>query len=387
MTDLPNPLTPADCNLRGLPWMSLDVQRVIDSDLFGMSTGDEFKVAFRLWAKSWHQVPAASLPNDERMLAHLAGLSEAPTKWKKVRAMALRGWILCSDNRLYHPVIAEKAIEAMQRADDYADRAENEQSRQQRHRDRRKAMFELLRQHDIVPAWDTKTPELERLVALLPKPKPETPRVTPETESVTGGVTGGTSHGVARDAPATAITAQDTTVNRTKGGSGTAQVVAGDVPADDQSSAAAAFVEILRREGVSVVASDERIVSWPLRGATREDVVTALATARRRRAKDNSTQSVNVGLLDSILNDAIAARSATIGGQPRTVGDWWRSWAGIVEHGRTLGVEQGTDEPPFEFKLRVFDEAGDGPWWDDHNRAFRNTAGLIAAGAMLGEGR
>ncbi|WP_416360399.1 DUF1376 domain-containing protein [Burkholderia orbicola] len=113
MTDLPNPLAPADCNLRNLPWIPLDVGRVIDSDLFGMSTGDEFKTAFRLWAKSWHQVPAASLPNDDRMLAHLAGLVDAPAKWKKVRVMALRGWILCSDGRLYHPVIAQKVLEAM----------------------------------------------------------------------------------------------------------------------------------------------------------------------------------------------------------------------------------------------------------------------------------
>ncbi|KUZ78484.1 hypothetical protein WI37_11115 [Burkholderia ubonensis] len=143
----------------------------------------------------------------------------------------------------------------------------------------------------------------------------------------------------------------------------------------------------MRKEGVSVAASDERIAAWPLRGATHDDVLSAVAAARRRRAKDNSTQPINVGLIDTVLDDAIAARSANAGGTPRTGGDWWRSWAGIVERGRQLGHEQGPDEHAFEFKLRVFRAAGDGPWWDEHNRAFRNSAGPVAAGALLGEGR
>ncbi|WP_176048174.1 DUF1376 domain-containing protein [Burkholderia sp. BCC1644] len=197
MNDLPNPLTPADCDLTGYRWMPLDVVRVIDSDTFGISTGDEFKTAFRLWAKCWQQVPAASLPDDDRVLAHLAGLSENLSKWKRVRAVALRGFVKCSDGRLYHPVIAEKAIEAMQRRDDHAEREENQQTRQQQHRERRKAMFERLRQHGIVPAYDTKTAELERLIATLP--------VTESVAPVTENVTGVTSQSVSGDAPATAI--------------------------------------------------------------------------------------------------------------------------------------------------------------------------------------
>ncbi|QHJ01642.1 hypothetical protein GT347_20180 [Xylophilus rhododendri] len=30
--------------------------------------------------------------------------------WKDVRSGALRGWVLCSDGRLYHPVVSEKAL-------------------------------------------------------------------------------------------------------------------------------------------------------------------------------------------------------------------------------------------------------------------------------------
>lgn len=109
MTDLPAPLTPPDCDLRGLPFMQLDVVRMMDSDLFALSSGDEFKAAIALWCKAWLQFPAASLPDDDRVLAHL---SCAGSKWKKVKPMALRGWVKCADGRLYHPVVAEKALHA-----------------------------------------------------------------------------------------------------------------------------------------------------------------------------------------------------------------------------------------------------------------------------------
>lgn len=166
-------------------------------------------------------------------------------------------------------------------------------------------------------------------------------------------------------------------------GGGTAQAVT----RDDAPIAAAAFVEILRSSGVGFAADDARLASWPGRGVTADDLRAAIATGRKRREREGSGQPLNVGQLDLILGDLLAARAANPAAGTRTVGDWWRSWTGIVEHGAALGIEQGRDEPPFDFKLRVFDSAGDGPWWDDHNRAFRNTAGPVAAGALMGEGR
>ena len=109
MTQTSEPLTPPECDLRGLAFMPLDVARLCDSDLVALSTGEEFKAAVLLWAKAWLQLPAASLPDDPRILAHLSG---AGTRWPKIAAVALRGWVKCSDGRLYHPVIAEKAREA-----------------------------------------------------------------------------------------------------------------------------------------------------------------------------------------------------------------------------------------------------------------------------------
>lgn len=113
---LPEPPVPADADLRHFHTMDLNVRKVMDSDLMALSTGDEFKAAFRLWCKAWHQVPAGSVPNDDRVLATLAGLEGKPRMWAKVRDMALRGFILCSDNRLYHPEVVAVVMSAVKKS-------------------------------------------------------------------------------------------------------------------------------------------------------------------------------------------------------------------------------------------------------------------------------
>jgi hypothetical protein len=109
---LPAPLTPADCDLRDFAFMPLDVVRLRDSDLAVTAEADEFRCAVLLWCASWHQVPAASLPDDDKILAQYAGYGRVVKEWLKVRDGALRGWVKCADGRLYHAVVAEKANEA-----------------------------------------------------------------------------------------------------------------------------------------------------------------------------------------------------------------------------------------------------------------------------------
>lgn len=371
MNELPNPLTDATCDLRAFPFMPLDVVRLRDSDIAALSTAEEFRAAVLLWCASWHQVPAASLPDDDRVLAQLAGYGRVVAEWRKVRTGALRGWVKCSDGRLYHAVVAEKARDAWTA----------------KHEQRYKTECARIKKHNQRHHTEIEFPTFEEF--LSPDYRDPVPRDKRKLSQGTGdkrpsGQTGGVPHDVLGETSSKGQGEGQGNINTSGGGTARGD---GDAPADDQPNAAAAFVEILRKEGVSVAASDERIAAWPLRGATHDDVLSAVAAARRRRAKDNSTQPINVGLIDTVLDDAIAARSANAGGTPRTGGDWWRSWAGIVEHGRQLDHEQGPDEHPFEFKLRVFRAAGDGPWWDEHNRAFRNTAGPVAVGALLGEGR
>jgi Protein of unknown function (DUF1376) len=107
--------------------MPLDVVRLRDSDLALIATGDEFRAAVLLWCAAWYQVPAASLPSDERALAKLAGVDAR--EWGKVREGAMRGWVLCDDGRLYHPVVAEKALEAWRGRQAYQRRREVDRER------------------------------------------------------------------------------------------------------------------------------------------------------------------------------------------------------------------------------------------------------------------
>lgn len=107
--DKKEPLTPTGCDLRDFPFMQIEVQRLLTSETWILGNAEERSAAIALWLTCWHQVPAASLPNNDKVLAHL---SMAGAKWSKVRVHALRGWIDCSDGRLYHPVIAEKALAA-----------------------------------------------------------------------------------------------------------------------------------------------------------------------------------------------------------------------------------------------------------------------------------
>ena len=106
------PIVPADVDLQDFQYMPLDVRRLRDSDLAALESPESCWAAVLLWSASWHQVPAASLPDDDRVLANLAGYGRVVKEWQRVREGALRGWIKCDDGRLYHPVVAEKALEA-----------------------------------------------------------------------------------------------------------------------------------------------------------------------------------------------------------------------------------------------------------------------------------
>jgi len=115
MADLPDPMTPADCDLRDFQFMPLDIVRLFGSEFHAVASDAAWRAGVTLWLKSFHQVPAASIPNDDLQLTRLAELGRDVKTWLKIKKQALHGWIECGDGRLYHPVVAEKANEAWQR--------------------------------------------------------------------------------------------------------------------------------------------------------------------------------------------------------------------------------------------------------------------------------
>lgn len=171
MTELLEPLTPPDCDLQAFPFMPLHVARLRDSDLAAEEEPEACWYAVLLWAASWHQIPAASLPDNDTVLMRLVGLGRDQKTWNRCRAGALRGFVKCTDGRLYHPVVAEAALESWKgRVSFHAERSaaaerqarwrEDQKKLSQRLREKgvtppekasKTVLYDLLRQHD--PAW------------------------------------------------------------------------------------------------------------------------------------------------------------------------------------------------------------------------------------------
>jgi hypothetical protein len=111
--ELPAPLVSADVDLRGYDFMPLYGDLMLGSRFNATTNDTAWRIGVTLWWKSWNcQVPAASLPDDDLELAMLAGLGRDVKTFRKVRELALHGFVKCSDGRLYHRFLSQHAIEA-----------------------------------------------------------------------------------------------------------------------------------------------------------------------------------------------------------------------------------------------------------------------------------
>jgi hypothetical protein len=111
VTDQPT-LTPPDCDLRAFRDMPLDIGRFRRSDLVTEEEPEAVLAAVLIWGAAWHEVPAASVPDNDRWLAKAAGYGRAVDAWLAIKPGALRGFVKCSDGRLYNRTLAEKATAA-----------------------------------------------------------------------------------------------------------------------------------------------------------------------------------------------------------------------------------------------------------------------------------
>lgn len=109
---LPPPMVPAEVDLSDFTTMPLEVRMVRDSKFAVESEPEAFRAGVLLWCAAWHQVPTGSLPDNDKELSNLAGFGRVVKEWLKFREEALWKFVKCSDGRLYHPVIAEKAVAA-----------------------------------------------------------------------------------------------------------------------------------------------------------------------------------------------------------------------------------------------------------------------------------
>lgn len=166
MTDLPEPLTPADCDLRGLEYMPLLGQHLFGSEFNARADDSEWRAGITLWWAAWCQVPAASLPDDDIALCRFADLGRDVRLWKKLRANALHGWIKCSDGRLYHPTLAKQALLAWDKRRANKEDRSVAAERKAREREARSRLFAQLAEVGVTPEWNVKTSDLRDLVTL-----------------------------------------------------------------------------------------------------------------------------------------------------------------------------------------------------------------------------
>ena len=108
------PLADSSLDVRHLTWMRLDIVRLLNSTTWikARRTGYARGAMVCLWARAWQQVPAGSLPNDNELLQEFAELHQE--QFIELRPLVLSGFVLCSDNRLYHPVLVEFAKQALE---------------------------------------------------------------------------------------------------------------------------------------------------------------------------------------------------------------------------------------------------------------------------------
>ena len=109
----PQPPIGQEVDCTDLDGFMLNVERLMASELVALSSHEVIGAALMLWCRAWKQRPAASLPNDDKVIAAFARMPLP--RFRRLRDEVLRGFTLCSDGRLYHSTLAREAVNAYER--------------------------------------------------------------------------------------------------------------------------------------------------------------------------------------------------------------------------------------------------------------------------------
>jgi hypothetical protein len=342
VTFLPPPLTPADADLQEFAFMPLDVGRLRDSDLAALSSGDEFRCAVLLWCASWHQLPAGSLPDDDKVLSQLAGFGRVVKEWKKCRDGALRNWIKCDDGRLYHPVVAEKVNEAWAARVKYAENKKAERARKAEERRLKKLAEESVRHSDI--PIDT---------ANLSAGQTENVRRTGEGLPPENALTVDSGQWTVDSGQLTskASSGGEITDHGREGMQGAAPPLSEE--AVNRMSA------MLRQLGVEdALVTHPAVQFWTAQGVSVQMLEAAVATARRRKGKGNIPANYLFRIVHDLLNPPALPTVTDGANEPRS---WQASAKGIERKGRSVGLEQLPGELVRDYAVRIQAEINNRP--------------------------
>lgn len=367
-SQLPEPLTPPDCDLRDFAFMPLDVARLRDSDLAVKADGESFRCAVLLWCASWHQVPAASLPDDDDVLAQLAGFGRVKKEWLRCRDGALRGWVMCSDGRLYHPVVAEKAVEAWRAK--MVQRWKTECARIKKHNQRHgtdhpvPGLEEWL-SRDCPQGQPMDVPGTKKNVPSdrVAGPTGRHPDVPRETHSKGQGEGQGQYLKEKETAAASLVGAP------AHEGDHAPPPLDGEKTDDEKALAVAVWLrrkeEARGKQPRGTQSNDPRISAWIKAGVTGLGLLEAYLLAVADREATGDAGPITAGFLDVFVAKMLkppTATSAVNGKRPAPAASDPLAWAttasGIEGKGIKLGVQQRAGELFPHFKARVVTAAG-----------------------------
>lgn len=318
---LPAPLVPAEVDLTDFAFMPLYIERLKKSRAW-LACKRRPELAFyliNLWTRAFHERPCGSLEDDDDVLADAA---MAGARWPKLRDDVMRGFRKCSDDRLYHPVVAEIARECWAKKMEQRARTKAATEARERKRNEEKAARDVDRdkQRDVLR-------DVERDVHQ-------------------GTVKGRDS---VRDR-------EGTSLSKNSGASD-------NHPTGTQPTRAAAVAVLLRnlekaRGKASKITSVHPIViAWADRGVTDAQLTEAyqLAVADREQARDDT--AINAGFLDVFVAKILNPTNGREVHSAVTPKPWFLRWNGIEAKAKELGLEQGDEQPPY-FKQRVYKAAG-----------------------------
>ena len=178
-------------NVQCLPYMPLQIDRLRRSKAW-LRCKRNPEIAFymvNLWMRSWHEIPAGSIEDDDDVLADAARCS--PEKWDELKDDILQGWER-RNGRVWHSTVTEIATES-----------ETKLRRNKRRTEAARETLEQKRHSSVTKGADTADDHstetvTEPVTAASVKPpqgsasvtEPVTETVDAPTESVTDTVTG-----------------------------------------------------------------------------------------------------------------------------------------------------------------------------------------------------
>lgn len=341
MTTKPEPLVPAEVDLRGYEFMPYYGDRLRDSDLNSRATDAEYRAAHNLWWSAWKQVPAASLPNEDAVLCKLADLGRDLKTWAKVRERALYGFVLCADNRFYHRVLAVIACECWEGRKAMRDRTEKARNAR------------LLQRQSQKPPAQSQTEHVAKSGS-----------VTDSIEIGTGTVTGkGTGKEKIKTSGAPGLTTSPSEPPAPRPGKSRAAPPSPEAEGPTP-TAATAIAAALRKFGVQV-----KTMTLPLDWAEREIPIPTLTDAVRIARERKPEGPIPAAYLAPIVEELLAGVPPPQLGATADPDRWWKTSDGIKAKGAEFDLVYEYREPGdfTNFKARVFNAAGDGPWIDERD--------------------